>query len=207
MNTFILQLIILLFPGFIWLKIEEVSTRTGGWSNYEKILRAFFYGLVSYLTIFGLYELCDQEFTRINMDTANGEIINLKHLDEIIFSILTSVIISVLWCTAKNKKYFIRTLQWLNVTNKFGDEDLWDYIFESPDAFSEYVHVRDFENQLVYSGWVKSFSDDNILRELILRDVITYDFDGNIMFETPVMYLSRPRENINIEFPYAEEEK
>lgn len=92
------------------------------------------------------------------------------------------------------------------VHKKYGDEDVWDFTFNSSDVETEYVHFRDFEHQLVYAGWVNAFSETNKLRELVLRDVIVYNFDGEEFYRTPLLYLARAPENIHIEFPPAKAE-
>jgi hypothetical protein len=93
-------------------------------------------------------------------------------------------------------------LQRIGATKRYGDEDVWDLTFNSGKAEVEYVHVREFDKKLTYAGWVEAFSETEKLRELRLRDVIVYDFEGNILFETPRVYLARRMDNIDIEFPY-----
>ena len=85
----------------------------------------------------------------------------------------------------------------------FGDEDVWDYTFNSPIPAVEYINLRDFDKNIVYSVWVMSFSETEKLRELVLRDVEVFDFDGQLLFEMPMIYLARAPENIHIEFPYG----
>jgi hypothetical protein len=65
------------------------------------------------------------------------------------------------------------------------------------------MNFRDFENKIVYSGWVISYSETEKLRELVLRDVEIFDFDGQFLFGMPMVYLARSPENIHIEFPYG----
>jgi hypothetical protein len=48
---------------------------------------------------------------------------------------------------------------------------------------------------------VETFSESGELRELLLRDVIVYDFEGTEMYKVPHLYLARDRINIHIEFP------
>jgi hypothetical protein len=67
------------------------------------------------------------------------------------------------------------------------------------------VHLRDFEKKITYAGWVEIFSETEKLRELVLRDVQVYDFEGHILFETPRVYVARERGNIDLEFPYRAE--
>ena len=49
---------------------------------------------------------------------------------------------------------------------------------------------------------MEAFSETEKQRELRLRDVIVYDFGGEILFDTPRVYLARKMDNIDIEFPY-----
>jgi hypothetical protein len=70
-----------------------------------------------------------------------------------------------------------------------------------PGETTEYVNFRDFDNRIIYSGWVKRASVTMKLRELVLRDVEIYDFDGNKLLDTPLLYLARKPENSHIEFP------
>jgi len=203
MNALVFQVIIILLPGFIWVTLEEMATRTGGWHNYERLIRALFYGIFTYITLYYIYKWCGYEFSSVDIPSAaDNVIVNSKHFDEIALSIPVSLIFSAIWSAAKNRKIIIRFLQFILVTKKFGDEDVWDYLFNSGDAAIEYVHFRDFESKWVYCGWVKSFSDDQDLREIYMRDVIVYDFDGNIVSEAPNMYLSRKSDSINLEFPF-----
>lgn len=64
------------------------------------------------------------------------------------------------------------------------------------------MHFRDFEKKITYAGWVEAFSETEKQRELRLRDVIAYDFEGNVSLRTPRVYLARKIDNIDIEFPY-----
>ena len=64
------------------------------------------------------------------------------------------------------------------------------------------MNIRDFDKKITYAGYVESFSESEKQRELVLRDVVAYDFDGREIFRTPRMYLARKADNIDIEFPY-----
>ena len=109
---------------------------------------------------------------------------------------------ALLWLYGTNYKLLTRLLQSISATKRYGDEDVWDFTFNSGKPEVEYVHVRDFEKKITYAGWVEAFSETEKQRELRLRDVIVYDFEGNLLFETPRVYLARKMDNIDIEFPY-----
>jgi hypothetical protein len=112
----------------------------------------------------------------------------------------------VLWLYASTYKLLTQLLQQIKATKRYGDEDVWDYTFNSGRPDVEYVHVRDFDKKITYAGWVEAFSESEKQRELRLRDVLVYDFEGKVLFETPRVYLARKADNIDIEFPYREPE-
>ncbi len=56
----------------------------------------------------------------------------------------------------------------------------------------------------VYAGRVDAFSETDKLRELTLREVELYEFDGNLLCATPRLYLARRSDYIHIEFPVRE---
>jgi hypothetical protein len=115
---------------------------------------------------------------------------------------LVSMVCSVLWLYASTYKLLTRFLQWINATKRYGDEDVWDYTFNSGRAEVEHIHLRDFDKKITYAGWVEAFSESEKQREVRLRDVIVYDFEGKVLFETPRVYLARKADNIDLEFPY-----
>jgi len=87
----------------------------------------------------------------------------------------------------------------IKMTKKFGELDVWGYTFNSKNI--EYVTVRDHKNNLVYDGWVQSFSDDSENAELLLRDVSIYTNDTiERLYQVGAIYLSLNKEDIAIEF-------
>jgi hypothetical protein len=113
--------------------------------------------------------------------------------------------LSIGWLYLSTYKALTWLLQRAKATRKYGDEDVWDYTFNSRNTAVDYVHVRDFTNHYVYAGWVNSFSETDKRRELVLLNVIVYNFDAEELYKTPRLYLARPPENIHIEFPYTPE--
>jgi hypothetical protein len=61
--------------------------------------------------------------------------------------------------------------------------------------------LRDFEKQMVFSGWVRAFSESEKARELLLLDVRVTDFAGAFLYEVELMYLAAPSDSFHIEFP------
>ncbi len=84
-------------------------------------------------------------------------------------------------------------LQKIHATKRYGDEDVWEFMFNSSRAEAEYIHLRDFEKKITYAGWVETFSETEKQRELVLRDVVVHEFEGKVLFESPRIYLREKR--------------
>jgi hypothetical protein len=111
-------------------------------------------------------------------------------------------ILAILWIYGATYKVLWNILNIIKASKRYGDEDVWDFTLNSREPVVEYAHFRDFANELVYAGWVSTFSETDKLRELVLRDVQVFNFEGEMQYEVPLIYLARTPENIHIEFPY-----
>lgn len=200
-DYFIVQLAVIFLPGLIWERIETHYALKNLPTQFDVIIRVFVFGLVSYLLTFGLYRVAGLNFDIVE-PTKDKTFLSIGVVDELIAATLVAFISSILWLYSCKYKLVPRFLQQIGATKKYGDEDVWDYTFNSDDARVEYVYVRDYENEKVFTGWVVAFSETGKVRELTLRDVQTFDLQGNLLYEIPLMYIGRPIDGIHIEFPY-----
>lgn len=202
-DLLIVQIAILLLPGIIWARLDAKYAMKASPSDAEFVVRSMMFGLASYAVTFLLYGAFGKQFIFINFEDASTKyVVNKDVVYEILVAMGVGIVLSVLWIYAATYKLLTRFLQTIRATKTYGDEDVWDYTFNSPLAAVEYVHFRDMENKVIYAGWVSTFSESEKLRELVLRDVQVYNFDGDLQFEVPLIYLARKPENIHIEFPY-----
>lgn len=211
MSPFVLQIAIVFLPGIIWATIDARFGRGVRPTEFYLVLRAFLFGLVAHgitFLIYGVlnwpYELPQiTEATKPVWGDSPQPIFEARLVHEILMAIGVASILAIGWLYLSNYKIIVRGLQAIRATRRYGDEDVWDYTFNSRDASVEYVHVRDFANELTYAGWVDVYSDSGTQRELTLRDVQVFDFEGIMKYETPRMYLAMKSEDIHIEFPSA----
>lgn len=202
-DLFILQVAILFLPGLLWAGLDSRYALKTKPSEFQFILRAFQFGLAAYAVTFGIYLIFGWPFTLADLsDAPSKAILTPAIFKEVVSAVTVGLFLAVIWLYAQNHKWDTRLLHWIKATKTYGDEDVWDFTFNSPIAAVEYVHPRDFTNKIVYAGWVREFSESEKLRELVLRDAEIYDFDGNKLFDTPLVYLARAPEGIHIEFPY-----
>lgn len=201
MDIFFFQLIVIFTPGIIWERIDAAYGHNRSTAQWDILRRTFIFGLISYVVMFAIFSLCGIPFEIFKIQK-DATFLDTSAFKEIFVASFIAVLCAVLWLYQSNYKWITRFFQKINATNRYGDEDVWDYTFNSPRAEVEYVHLRDFDKKITYAGWVEIFSETEKLRELVLRDVQVYDFDGQMLFETARVYIARERGNIDLEFPY-----
>jgi hypothetical protein len=207
MDIFAVQLAIIFLPGIIWTRLSYRYGAKSTSNNIDTVINSFIFGIITYVALYGIYSISNFDFSIMNIEGKEKKIVfTSNYYDEILFSIPLSLILGTIWVALTNHKVVTRVFQYFGITKRFGDEDVWDFVLNSPDAAAEYVHVRDFGNSLVYSGWITAYSESGKIRELLLRDVQIYDSEGTLS-EVPRVYLARDANNIHLEFPYREEER
>ena len=198
-----MQLAIIFLPGLIWAQIDARYAVKRKPRPIEFLIRAFLFGISTYLIAYAGYAVFGQSFSSLDVDPSGPARILLDDfVDEIFISAIIAFLLSVIWIYVATYRLLNRLLIWSRATNKYGDEYVWDFMFNSSQGESEYVHVRDFEKGMTYTGWVSAFSETEKLRELLLRDVIVYTGDSGESTAVPLLYLARDGADIHIEFPY-----
>jgi hypothetical protein len=199
----VLQLTLVFLPGIVWALIDSRYGARREFSQFAFTLNALLFGFISYSTMAVLSRMCGYPIETPIID-ADAKRLDMTPLFwQIGVAMVVAFICSIAWVAASTHKLLSRGLRKLGATKRYGDEDVWDFVFNSNDPMAEYVNVRDFERKIVYSGYVSGFSESGKLRELILRDVQVYDFDGQLLYPMPNIYLSHAAEDVHIEFPYS----
>jgi len=202
LNLFLAQIAVIFLPGIIWARLDISYAAKETPSELEFFIRAFVYGIASYAVTFVIFIMANLPFSLVDFKAAQEKNILTQAMGfEILAATAVGFVLGVLWVFASNHKWLTRLLQKIKATKSYGDEDVWDYTFNSPRDAVTYIHFRDFANKFVYAGWVNTFSETGKLRELVLGDVRVYDFEGQFMYEVPLMYLARRPEDIHVEFP------
>jgi hypothetical protein len=209
-DIFFFQLVVVFIPGIIWERVDAQYGRDRAIEQWDVVRRAFIFGLFSYLILFALSWLLSLRYGemgfRMFQIKKDESFLDAAAFKEIAFASVVAIICSVLWLYVTNYKLITRLLQAIGATKRYGDEDVWEFMFNSSRAEAEYCHLRDFDKKITYAGWVDSYSETAKQRELVLRDVIVWNFEGQQLFEVPRVYLARKSDNIDIEFPYRASE-
>lgn len=205
----IIQLAVIFLPGIMWAKIDFNYASKIKPSDKDFIIRSFVFGILTYFIEYIVFKLFHQSFIFINISDSTSKesinsLINTRMTQEILWAMVISLVSSILWLYAANYKLLTRALQKIKATRKYGDEDVWDFVLNSSSKEVEFVNIRDFDRKVIFSGFVSVFSETDKTRELIISDVIVYDFDGIELYKTPRMYIANPTDSVIIEFPYVD---
>jgi Family of unknown function (DUF6338) len=200
MDIFFFQLAIIFLPGLIWERVDAQYLQKRVPTQFDVLRRTFVFGLVAYLVTYAIADLAGLrfEFVKPNKDEI---FLGVTAVNQVIVTTVAAFICSILWMYFVKLDLLTKVVHLIGASKQFGDEDVWDFTFNARDKNVEYVHLRDFGKKIVYAGWVELFSGTDKVRELVLHDVEVFDFDGNLLFSAPRVYIARPMDSIDVEFP------
>lgn len=120
---------------------------------------------------------------------------------EILWASLTAIITTGIVATVVNNKWITKIANKLGISSKYGEDSLF-YNYLSDKYLSE-VHVKDPDNNLIYTGYVRYYSEDEDVREIVLEEVDVYEYNTAIHKNTlKSVYLNRAKtDNLIIEVP------
>lgn len=192
---------IIFLPGLIWERIVTKYALKTPPTQFETALRTFTFGLTAYAITYMIFTAAGYEFLIPEVKKDATFIADKRYILEFATACAVAMLGAVLWLYGFTNKWLGRFLRLIKATKKSGDEDIWDYAFNTSDPTVEYVHVRDYTNGKVFAGWVAGFSESDKVRELLLRDVQVYTLESEHLYDVPLVYLGRGAEDISLEFP------
>jgi len=200
----VMGIVLLMIPGIVTNKIVKKLVGDYEEETWESLVSIFTYSIINY-TIFGLiYNLFNDnklELSKMLTQLAEGSLVT--DLKQLALVTLLGIIIAYIIALVSNKKYINRFGQFLKVTKRYGEEDVWNRFHNT--NFNDWMIVRDHKLELYYSCIINTFSDNTGLRELILLEVMVYNSRGDFLYETPVMYIGRETNELTIEIFVDEE--
>jgi hypothetical protein len=211
MNSLVITIAIVLLPGLVASIIcDKITVHTPKWGNFKYSIYSFLFGFFSY----GLLQLLQWSYIFLS-DFCNFSNIIFSELDtwkiiqnesnqvpfnEVFFALLLAPVVAFTSSSIVNHKIINRVAQKLNVSQKYGDENLFSFILNSKEV--DWVYIRDIENQFTYLGRVVSYSECDSIQEIVLSEVDVYEYDtSDFLYSLPIIYLSRKIGTFTIEVP------
>lgn len=201
-----LRVLLLFFPGIICAILVDMLTTHRERSVATFLVNSFVLGITCYLILYAtshgwqlLASWGDLPFTFeiVFFDLLLDKDRRLPWI-EIFAAAGAAIPLGFVIAWVAEHKLIYRIAHGIGVTRKFGDLDVWGFLFNSPDI--QWIVVRDIQNDLAFEGWVRAFSDAVDKAELILRDVRVYrNSTGDFLYEVGGVYLFRKVDGITIE--------
>ena len=222
-DVFLIKLLFLFFPGIVSYFIIELLTECKSRTPLYHVLYIFALGVISYSFTYIFYFLIIA--ININVSTKNFSLLlNFSEavkepnfinclfsdseivLGNVIFTTLIAIFLGIIITYIIQHGLIHKLAQKYNISKKFSDSTVWGYILNSQDL-NQWIVVRDIKNDLMFFGWLVAFSAENKNNELFLQDVrIFKNTSGKFLYETYGLYITRPENEITIEFYKPNEE-
>ena len=200
--TILLSFLIVVFlPGLIWAYLDSKYGQFRNMKRHILFFNAILFGFFNYLFLGGLYALFGQQISFLVISNTESPLDPTNFHDEIITAIPLGLALSGLWLRGVRKKWLNRILTRLGLTERFDEKDVFNFMLNSEIPEFQYAHIWDIEREVKFTGFVRSFSDNEGLREILLENAEAYDFDGMLLSKAKYMYVTCPNDRLWMEFP------
>ena len=166
------------------------------------LVRTFLFGVISYAVVGLVYAKIGRSFDLLDLTAKQWKFASA--LDELAWALFAAFILSLLWIAGRTHKIITRALNYFRISNHVADQDIWEFMSNSDTPKIKFAYIRDYKNQLIYSGYVRAYSETEKVRELAMYDVVVYKETGDELYSVPYLYISRDPSSITLEFPVAE---
>ena len=207
MNELTTAIALLMLPGIVSVTICDRIAFHSEWSPLKFGIYIFLLGILSYTAmqvlvyvydIFGWLITRNLQWYHLDVWKQLSDKRSADNITEIFWSVIISIPVAFAVTGIVNYKVLNRIGQWMRVTFKYGDENLYSYYLNLKEV--EWVWVRDPTNDLTYQGKVSQFSENKSIQELVLSDVSVYSYlDSKLQYEVPSLYLTKKHGEMIIE--------
>jgi len=205
-----LRLLLLFFPGIVCFLIVEALIEHKERKPHEVLLFAYLYGMCSYVLYSFFAALLGTTLTaedglsiRPPAVTFTKSLTDTKveiSFIEIGVVTLIAACLAFVFAHARTHTWLHRLAQRFGISRKFGYQNVWALAFNSPQI--KWAVVRDFSHNLMFSGYIRVFSEIEDVAEVFLTNVIVYNEQSGLQsYQADYMYLSRKKDDITVEFP------
>ena len=204
LSKFSIGLIFIFLPGILALLVSERLTEHPERKNYELFVYALVLGCIAHI-VYGLlaalshtlpagYRLDEDRWIELMLDDSQLTI----QTRVVAITAILGVLLGLLLAYAANHSWLHRLAHRLRVSRKFADNDVWGYLMNS--GMVGWIVVRDHSKNLMYQGYVATFSTTEDPRELILRDATVFEnSSGTKLYDVSSLYLSFEKKDVAIE--------
>lgn len=195
-SLLLIKMVFLIIPGAVTLYVFEKLTGSRKAKDWKEIVTLVFFSVLSYAIYAGI-AACWGSKDYAFLTTLYEEKKQIPWAD-ILYASLISIVIAFVAAYFNRYKIINKIGKFLKATNRYGDEDVWNYFHNMPDT--EWVVVRDHKTNLAYYSAIAVFSDSDKAREILLQDADIFDNkSGAFLYSVDAMYFSRNQYDLTIE--------
>jgi hypothetical protein len=210
MNALAISIAVILFPGLLATVIcDKIAVHSPKWRTFKYGLYSFIFGVICYIAaqfaewaLQWLASLCSpgpkQPLQLLHVWTfATSQQAEVK-LAEVLYATIAAPFVAAIATAINSWKVLTKLADWLKISNKFGDENLFSYYLSSKNI--DWVYVRDPSINQTYQGRVWGYSETDHIQEVVLWEVSVYTYEtAEFLYSLPTIYLSRPTGTFAIE--------
>lgn len=172
-----LQIILMLFPGFLTMAIKNGLLATKDKTGVDKIVEAIAFSLVDY----GVYVLISSSLglslIKVQIQKEAVQLIGFN-IQNIILILAIAILIGVLVAILLERGWLYKILRTLKITYLTGRITVWNDVFSNYREIWVLVHLKDGRKII---GWPKYYSEVSTRRELFLADAAWVSDDGKLV--------------------------
>lgn len=210
-----LKIIIILIPGIIATSIyEKLTVNHKRDTAIKTVINAVLLGVISYLILQGIGNIitfCYSLIYKTEFESYELEMwkslanINVIPYSEVLYTSIISVFLGAFISLLEQKKWTNKFAQWIKISSKYGDENLYTFFLNSKQI--DEIYLRDIKNNLTYHGVVAAYSENDDIKEIVLNDVTVYKYEtSEKLYDIERIYISKPKDCLIIETPFKTDE-
>lgn len=204
LSKFSIGVIFIFLPGVLALLTSERLTEHPERKNYELFVYALVLGCIAHV-VYGLaatistylppsFHLDEDRWIELMVDDRTVSI----QTRVVAVTAVLGVLLGLLLAFAANHSWLHRLAHLLRVSRKFADNDVWGFLMNSGTV--GWIVVRNQSKNLMYQGYVATFSTTEDPRELILRDATVFEnSSGKKLYDVRSLYLDFEKKDVAIE--------
>ncbi len=210
MNQLAITVGVILFPGLISTVIcDKITAHSQKWDSFKYGIYSFIFGVLCYVVLQALAFIWHWITSHIiPTPSIASPVLNVWTIvktqqvsispTEVLGATILSPAVAAIAAFTINHKLINRTAQILNISSKYGDENLYSFFLNAQNI--HWIYVRDIENNLTYQGKIVSFSEADDMQEMVLSQVTVFTYKTSAeLYSIPSLYLSKPRGSFIIE--------
>jgi uncharacterized membrane protein len=206
-TEFSFRLFLIFVPGVLSFIIVDALTVHVRTTPFYAVIKSAVLGFLCYLTYYPVSLIFKLPFTFPALVADPKQQVDIV---ETALSTLMSIPVGLLVSALIYHKLLFKLANRCGISRKISDPGVWSHILslDPKTVDTQWVAIIDEKSGLLYLGFLQFFSDNNDPEhEYFLRNVDVYHYEhheqGQLIYQTPALYLNGKRESFKMEFPNA----